>query len=79
MINSQEELRGKDGVLAGIDDVKATSRPQDFDADADGMADDFERTRGFDPSDASDGNGTQLSGGGSTNLEVYLHEVTKAR
>lgn len=43
------------------------------DSDHDGMPDTWEAVRGLNPSDAADRNGTNLSGGYYTNLEVYLN------
>jgi hypothetical protein len=76
-IDSQEEFRGDDGKLAGIDDLPRGERPAGFDSDGDGLPDDFERSHGLDPADASDGNATGLSSHGYTNLEVYLDSLTK--
>lgn len=77
LIDSQEELRDAEGVLRGIDDLPETHRPSHFDSDNDGMSDEFETRHGLDPADPTDGNGTQLSPQGYTNLEVYLHELTQ--
>ena len=73
LANSQEEFRTADGKMPGIDDLPKTERPADFDADADGMADEFERSHGLDPKNPDDRNGTTLSQDGYTNLEVYLN------
>lgn len=75
LVDSQEEFRGADGKLPGIDDLKEQKRPADFDADRDGIADAWERAHGLDPSNPSDGNGTTLSAEGYTNLEVYINEL----
>lgn len=48
------------------------------DRDNDGMPDDWERSRGLDPS-APDHNGLILSAAGYTNLEVYLAELAEQR
>lgn len=79
IIDSQEEFRGADGKLPGIDDLQVEKRSENFDADRDGIADAWERTHGLDPSDASDHNGTTLSDVGYTNLEVYVNELTERR
>lgn len=80
MIDTQEDLR-RDGVLAGIDDVQEKHRPADFDRDADGMADAFERSHGLDPADPEDRNGSKIAEQenlpGLTNLEVYLDLVAR--
>ncbi|MCA9237083.1 MAG: hypothetical protein KDA44_16530, partial [Planctomycetales bacterium] len=73
LIDSQEELRRPDGVLAGLDDLPTVHRPDDFDTDGDGMADEFERDHGLNPADPADGNGRELSRDGYTNLEFYLN------
>jgi pectate lyase len=44
------------------------------DRDRDGMADDWERVRGLDPTDPEDRNG-DLDGDGYTNLEAYLNQL----
>ena len=43
----------------------------DFDTDHDGIPDAWEKAHGLNPSDASDGNKTNLSKVGYTNLEMY--------
>ena len=45
-----------------------------MDADADGMADQWETFVGLDPTNPADGN-DDLDGDGWTNLEEYLHEL----
>jgi hypothetical protein len=77
LINSQEEFRNSEGKLPGIDDLKTSERADGFDADADGMADDFERSHGLNPADPDDRNGVALSDQGYTNLEVYLNGLVK--
>lgn len=76
-IDSQEMYRDADGVLAGIDNVSEQKRPDNFDTDKDGMPDAFETEHGLNPQDPSDGNGTNLSNEGYTNLEVYLNELSQ--
>ena len=46
------------------------------DSDHDGMPDSWETSKGLNPNDASDRNGTNLSSEGYTNLEVYLNGIT---
>ena len=46
------------------------------DADHDGMPDDWEKQRGLDANDPSDGN-SDLDGDGYTNSEEYLHSLLK--
>ncbi|HEX6963926.1 MAG TPA: hypothetical protein VF175_18810 [Lacipirellula sp.] len=77
LINSQEEFRTADGKLPGIDGLETSKRADGFDADADGMADDFERSHGLNPADPGDRNGTTLSDQGYTNLEVYLNGLAE--
>lgn len=45
------------------------------DADKDGMPDAWETSKGLNPNNASDRNGTNLSKDGYTNLEMYLNEL----
>jgi hypothetical protein len=78
IIDSQEEVRTADGKTLGIDDLQVAQRPADFDADADGMADDFERAHRLDPTDPDDRNDTTLSEEGYTNLEVYVNSLVEA-
>jgi hypothetical protein len=73
IIDSQEIFRDQNGRLPGIDDLKTSKRPTDFDTDHDGMSDKFEVERGLDPHDPADSNGNKLSNEGYTNLEVYLN------
>lgn len=81
VIDSQEEHRGADGVLPGVDDLPERRRPEGFDRDADGMADAFEKANGLDPTDPEDRNGLGLGErrglAGLTNLEVYLDAITR--
>lgn len=50
--------------------------PVPADLDRDGMADEWERRRGLDPEDPEDRNGHRLRAA-YTNLEVYLHQLTR--
>jgi hypothetical protein len=75
LINSQDEVRLAGGKLPGIDDLAVRRRPRDFDVDKDGIADDFERAHGLDPSNAGDGQASTLSKVGYTNLEFYLNQL----
>jgi hypothetical protein len=75
IVNSPEEFRGTKGKIPGIDDLKTASRPVGFDTDHDGLPNDWESQRGLDPHDSADGQRSNLSSAGYTNLEVYLHEL----
>jgi hypothetical protein len=77
MVDSQEEFRDADGNLPGIDDLPRAERPAGFDTDGDGMPNAFEEAHGLDPHNPSDGNGTDLSDAGYTNLEVYLNGLVE--
>lgn len=79
LIDSQETFRDSAGKLAGIDEVPMTTRPADFDTDADGMSDKFEQARGLNPHDPTDSIGTKMSNDGYTNLEVYLNELVTTK
>ncbi|MEO0878503.1 MAG: hypothetical protein AAFY22_02205, partial [Pseudomonadota bacterium] len=58
--------------VGGWPTLQSTTAP--VDADADGMADDWEVAEGFDPTDPNDRNGDQ-DADGYTNLEEYLNEL----
>ncbi len=81
MIDSQEDFRGADGVLPGVDDLPEKHRPAGFDRDRDGMADAFERANDLDPNNPEDRNAAELALRrgleGMTNLEVYLDAITR--
>ena len=73
------DVRDQTGVIIGHEDdvggfveLEPGNAPKD--ADRDGMADDWEREHGLDPSDPSDRN-DDADGNGYTNLEEYLHEL----
>lgn len=68
LIDSQDDVGGWPVIVA------VGAAPADLDRD--GMADDWERRRGLDPTDASDRNGYDLRRS-FTNLEVYLHQRTR--
>lgn len=55
--------------------LKATSAPAD--TDRDGMPDGWERSKGLNPSDASDANGYTLDKQ-YTNIEVYINSLLDA-
>ncbi|WP_425397312.1 pectate lyase family protein [Aeoliella sp.] len=76
LIDSQEELR-VGGVLPGIDDLKMTKRPEDFDTDRDGMPNEWEARHGLDANNPNDQRQTTLSSAGYTNLETYLNDVAQ--
>ncbi|MDZ4656841.1 MAG: hypothetical protein SH868_04600 [Bythopirellula sp.] len=77
LIDSQEEIRDNTGNLVGLDDLRKVQRPADFDTDSDGLPNEFEIRNKLNPDDSSDGNGTNLSNAGYTNLDVYLNELTE--
>jgi len=77
LIDSQEKYRDAQGHMPGVDDLPEQRRPEGFDSDSDGMPDEFEKSKGLNPSDPADGNGTTLSKDGYTNLEVYLNGLTQ--
>ena len=52
--------------------------PAPADTDGDGLPDEWERERGLDPSDVTDGN-RDRDGDGYTNVEEYLHALMQAR
>jgi hypothetical protein len=61
--------------VGGYEDYPEVTRPADWDSDHDGMPDAWEQKQGLNPSDKSDGNKTNLSKEGYTNLEMYLNEL----
>lgn len=65
LINSQRDVGGWPVLKGG---------PAWVDGDGDGMPDDWERTRGFDPRDPSDG-AKDRDGDGFTNLEDWLNSL----
>jgi hypothetical protein len=67
LINSQRDVGGWPELKSG---------PAWVDRDGDGMPDDWERARGFDPKDASDG-ARDRDGDGFTNLEDWLNGLVK--
>ena len=62
-------------VQAG-DDVRIPPYFVDKDSDRDGMPDDWERSRGLNPSSGSDAN-RDRDGDGYTNIEEYLDSVVR--
>jgi len=61
----------------GFEEFPVVSRPPDWDTDGDGMPDGWEKKHRLDPSDGQDGNLTNLSPDGYTNLEMYLNELAR--
>ncbi|MES2921814.1 MAG: hypothetical protein V4819_09710 [Verrucomicrobiota bacterium] len=61
----------------GYEEFPVISRPADWDADGDGLPDAWEKAHHLNPSDKADGNKTNLSAEGYTNLEMYLHELAR--
>jgi hypothetical protein len=55
-------------------DYPVEKRPEDFDGDKDGMADDWEMRHGLDPQNSADRN-DDMVGDGWTNLEYYLNQL----
>lgn len=60
--------------VGGWEDYPEVKRPEDWDTDADGLPNAWERQRGLNPADASDGQGDD-DGDGYTNLEEYLNAI----
>lgn len=65
LINSQADVGGWPALKGG---------PAWIDSDGDGMPDDWERARGFDPKDGADG-ARDRDGDGFTNLEDWLNSL----
>jgi len=61
--------------VGGYESYPTTTRAADWDTDHDGIPDAWEKSHGLNPSDAADGNKTNLSKVGYTNLETYLNEL----
>jgi len=61
--------------VGGYESYPSVTRPATWDTDHDGMPDAWEKAHGLDASDACDGNDTNLSKVGYTNLEMYLNEL----
>jgi hypothetical protein len=61
--------------VGGLESYPMMQRPANWDTDHDGMPNDWETAHGLNPSDAADGNKTNLSKVGYTNLEMYLNEL----
>jgi pectate lyase len=60
--------------VGGYPQLPAGTPPSD--SDHDGMPDDWEKQKGLDPNDASDSR-KDLDGDGYTNIEQYLHSLSK--
>ncbi len=63
--------------VGGWEDYPELHRPADWDTDADGMPDHWERDQNLDPNDPSDGP-LDTDADGYTNLEEYLNQLTEA-
>lgn len=61
--------------VGGYEQYAAVTRAANWDTDHDGMPDAWEKSHGLDASNATDGNKTNLSKVGYTNLEMYLNEL----
>lgn len=60
--------------VGGWENYPEVHRPDDWDADGDGMPNEWEDANGFDPNDPADGP-RDADGDGYTNLEEYLSEL----
>ena len=60
--------------VGGWDNYPDIPRPAGWDTDGDGMPDAWEKVRGLNPGDSSDGN-QDANGDGYTNLEEYLNSL----
>ncbi len=74
---------GNNGIITTPSDVggwpNLQGGPAPVDSDHDGMPDAWETTHGLDPSNKEDGNKTNGSPEGYTNLEMYLNELAGDR
>jgi len=74
---------GNNGIISKPSDVggwpelKSATAPAD--SDHDGMPDEWETAHGLDPSNKEDGNKTNMSAEGYTNLEMYLNALAGDR
>lgn len=69
IINTEDE----NGIPGNVGTV-ANGTPH-ADTDKDGMPDDWEKTYGLNPDNASDGSSTDLSVDGYTNIEMYINQL----
>jgi len=74
IIRSRGELIDSQDQVGGWDDYPELRRPDDWDADGDGMPDSWEQAHGLNPRDASDRN-ADADGDGYTNLEEYINSL----
>jgi hypothetical protein len=73
------EIRNQTGLLGKNNDLLIQAGPEPpADTDADGMADDWERQMGLNPSDGTDHSGDH-DGDGYLNIEEYINDVALAR
>ncbi len=68
-------LPDNEADVGGLENYPEESRPADWDTDHDGMPNAWEAAHGLNPDDSADGNATNLSKVGYTNLEMYLNEL----
>lgn len=64
-----------DAEVGGLPVRNTETRPDDFDKDKDGMADEWELKNGLSPTNPNDGKALAKDGSGYTNLENYLNSL----
>ncbi len=64
-----------DDEVGGYPVTSSETRPDDFDKDKDGMADEWELENGLDPTDPDDGKKLSEDNSGYTNLENYMNSL----
>lgn len=74
VLNKTGKIIDDEDEVGGWPELK--SLPTPLDTDQDGMPDAYEKANKLDPNDAADRNG-DLNGDGYTNLENYLHVLSK--
>lgn len=68
-------LPDNEADVGGLENYPEEVRPANWDTDHDGMPNAWETKHGLNPEDPADGNATNLSKLGYTNLEMYLNEL----